>query len=145
MKRCALLLWCCFLAWFAGCGGGSVQRASRLSEPVFLYCVYYNLENGRWPGSKEDLVSFNIRGSRHFARLSGSKRKALSGLDWQKYHNMTFGLEGGGFKVRFDYRDARKGICLADQVLYIKDGNGWPVAPQPTRSTDAASRSDEPR
>ena len=134
MTRCALLLTFFSLGWLAGCGGGPVHRAFELYKPVLLSCSSYHLENGQWPDSKEDLVSFHAGGdfqtTPQYARLSRSDRKALSALDWQRYHNMTFELEGGDLHLRFDYRDERRGIHATGlRFVLHHTGHRWGPAP----------------
>lgn len=150
MNRCPLLLTLLSLGWLAGCGGGTVhrfvKRSVKLAHPVFLSCQYYRHENGQWPNSKEQLVSFHARAdfqaTPYYAKLSRSDRKMLSALDWQRYHNMAIDHEPGHLRLRFDYRDERRGIDITGvRVGLVEVHYGWETAPCPLRTTDVASHS----
>ncbi len=130
MRACAILLTYASLVWFSGCGGGPVQQQIELSMPVSLYCSFYHLEYGRWPESREELESFDIRSTRLFTKLPRYKRRALSALDWRKCRNMTFGQEGGDLRVRLDYRNEGRGVDATEVDFTLHHtGHKWGPGP----------------
>ena len=121
---------------------GRARLCFRLGGPLLDLCCLFEDENRRWPNSREELVSFDLLGSRHFAELPRSKRRALSALDWQSFQNLTFAEEGNEFRITFDYRDGRRtidGITLGVAVLHGE--RRWQLH-NPRMQTDVSVKDD---